>query len=151
MKGMTTIVKHVTLLVVGFTAIFGAYIVVYGHLTPGGGFAGGVILACGFILLTMAFGKEYALSIFSRRASALADSCGALAFLVLALLGYLAGSFFYNLTDTENPENWFHLFSAGIIPWCNIAIGVKVGACLMGVFVALVVFRVGFGKEGEGE
>ena len=46
-KGMTSIVKTVVRFTMGIIIIFGAYIVIYGHLTPGGGFAGGVILACG--------------------------------------------------------------------------------------------------------
>ena len=37
MKGMTLIVKQVTKLVVGFIFIVGAYIILYGHLTPRGG------------------------------------------------------------------------------------------------------------------
>ncbi len=151
MKGMSIIVKTITRLVIGFITIFGVYIVVYGHLTPGGGFAGGVMLACGFILLTLAFGKEFALDLFSRTASSIADSSGALAFLLLALLGYLGGRFFFNLLDTENPASFFQLYSGGIIPLCNIAIGVKVGACLFGVFIALVAFRLGWGQEPEEE
>lgn len=151
MKGMSIIVKTITRLVVGFITIFGIYIVVYGHLTPGGGFAGGVMLACGFILMMLAFGKEFTLGLFSRGASSIADSSGALAFLALALVGYLGGSFFFNLLDTENPANFFQLFSAGIIPLCNIAIAIKVGACLFGVFIALVVFRMGHGSSHEKE
>ena len=36
MGGMSLIVKNITRLVAGFIALFGAYIVLYGHLTPGG-------------------------------------------------------------------------------------------------------------------
>ncbi|HID57013.1 TPA: hypothetical protein EYP37_10830, partial [Candidatus Poribacteria bacterium] len=57
-QGMTVIVKTITRIVAGFITIFGAYIVLTGHLTPGGGFPGGVILACAFVLLTLAYGGE---------------------------------------------------------------------------------------------
>ena len=35
-KGMTPIVKTIARFVMGIIVIFGAYIVLYGHLTPGG-------------------------------------------------------------------------------------------------------------------
>ena len=43
MKGMTVIVKKTTQLIAGMIFLYGIYIIVHGHLTPGGGFAGGVI------------------------------------------------------------------------------------------------------------
>ena len=60
MTGMTLIVKTITRLLFGFIILYGVSIVLYGHLTPGGGFAGGVILACGFILLVLSFGRDAA-------------------------------------------------------------------------------------------
>ncbi|MFH0965508.1 MAG: MnhB domain-containing protein [Planctomycetota bacterium] len=139
MKGMSLIVKQVTKLVVGFIFLFAAYIVLYGHLTPGGGFAGGVIAACAFILLVLAFGKEFVNAFISDPAFSVWDCIGALGFLLVALAGYLGGTFFYNLI--AKPVS-FKLWSAGIIPLANVAIGIKVAAGLGGVFVALVAFRV---------
>jgi multisubunit Na+/H+ antiporter MnhB subunit len=40
MKGMTIIVKKTTQLMAGLVFLYGIYIIVHGHLTPGGGFAG---------------------------------------------------------------------------------------------------------------
>jgi len=139
MKGMTVIVKQTTKLVLGFIFLYSAYLILFGHLSPGGGFVGGVTLACGFILLVLAFGKEYVNKLFSDRAATVWDCVGALAFLGCAFLGYMGGSFFYNVF--ARPGN-FKLVSGGLIPLANIAIGIKVAACLTGVFVALSVFRV---------
>ena len=52
-EGMGIIVKTVARWLKGFILLYGIYLVLYGHLTPGGGFAGGVVIACAFILLTM--------------------------------------------------------------------------------------------------
>jgi multisubunit Na+/H+ antiporter MnhB subunit len=60
MKGMSLIVKTIGGWVKVLIFLFGVYIVIFGHLTPGGGFAGGVILASCYILLMLAFGKEQA-------------------------------------------------------------------------------------------
>jgi multicomponent Na+:H+ antiporter subunit B len=138
MRGMSLIVKTVTRLVAEFITIFAVYIVLFGHLTPGGGFTGGVILSCSFILLTLAFGKEFSLHVLSKRATGTWDSIGALAFLLLALIGYRAGAFFYNLW--AEPAD-YTLISAGTIFWFNLAIGIKVGAAVFGGFMALAVFR----------
>jgi len=54
MKGMTIIVKKITQLMAGLVFLYGIYIIVHGHLTPGGGFAGGTIMAGSFILLAVA-------------------------------------------------------------------------------------------------
>jgi len=139
MKGMTEIVKTITSLLAGFIFLFGIYIILYGHLTPGGGFAGGVTIACSFILLTLAFGKEAALRKMSHCTAAILDSSGALIFLILAFLGMIGGFFFLNFLSKGKS---FELFSAGIIPLCNIAIGIKVGASLFAVFIALSVVRI---------
>ena len=59
MKGMTVIVKKTTQLIAGMVFLYGIYVIIHGHLTPGGGFAGGVILAGSFILLILAFGSDF--------------------------------------------------------------------------------------------
>jgi len=139
MKGMSLIVRTITRLLAGFILVYGAHIVLYGHLTPGGGFAGGVMLACGFILLVLSFGKEGALEIVSENAASAWDCIGALLFLFIALLGFTGRYFFFNFMGKGTQ---FDLISAGTPMWSNIAIGIKVWACLFLVFLMLAVFRM---------
>jgi multicomponent Na+:H+ antiporter subunit B len=138
MQGMSPIVKNITRLVAGFIALYGAYTVLYGHVTPGGGFSGGVVLASGLVLVVLAFGVALEQSVLSDAAAKLGDSLGALLFLAVAFLGYGAGIFFVNLLPSGETGR---LASAGTIPISNIAIGIKVGAGLLSLFVALAVFR----------
>lgn len=148
MKGMTVIVKEVTKLISGFIFLYSIYIILYGHLTPGGGFAGGVILACGLVLLLLSFGREFTQTVYGPRGTAFWDVFGALCFLTVALLGYaLGGVFFRNFLHREPGD--FTLLSGGIIPVCNVAIGIKVGAGLAGAFLALVMFRLAGSAKGE--
>ena len=147
-KGMTPIVKTIVRFVMGIIVIFGAYVVLYGHLTPGGGFAGGVILASAYVLLTLAFGKEMALSKMSNTGASILDNSGALAFVIIGLLGFTGGYFFYNFLPKGEA---FHLFSAGSIPLANIAIGVKVTASVFAIFMALSIFGRIIYKAAEGE
>ena len=145
-QGMTLIVKTITRLTVGLILLYGIYIVLHGHISPGGGFAGGVIIALSFIHLMLAFGKETALKKLSETKASLLESLGALMFLAIALLGLgtMGGYFFFNFFISKG--NPFNLFSAGIIPLCNIAICLKVGAGLFAIFTALILFK-GPGEE----
>ena len=139
MSGMSLIVKTITRLILGFVVIFAASIVLYGHITPGGGFAGGIMLACAFILLVLAFGKKTALDIIGENALSIWDCLGAFGFILIALIGFSGGFFFTNIIMKGTP---LRLISGGTIMWSNISIGIKVSACLFAVFMALAAFRI---------
>jgi len=138
-SGMTLIVKNTTRLVAGFIGVFGVYIAATGHLSPGGGFAGGVILAAAAALVVLAFGKTFASRIIGENQCHVWEGVGALGFLVVALCGYFVGVFFTNFLGPGDPHT---LRSAGAIPLSNLAILVKVGAGLAGAFLALSAFRL---------
>ena len=137
-SGMTLIVKRVTRLTVGLILLYGIYIVLHGHLTPGGGFAGGVIVALSFIHIMLAFGKDVAFKRFSDVKASFVESLGAIMFLSIAIAGIFAGGFFLNFLSKGEP---FTLFSAGFIPLANIAICFKVSAGLFAIFCTLVIFH----------
>lgn len=143
--GMTLIVKTVARLTVGIMLLFGIYIIIHGHVSPGGGFAGGVIIALAFILLVLAFGKDLALKKVSVQMASLFESIGAVIFLAIALTGFLGGYFFLNFFTNKGEP--FSVFSAGIIPLCNIAISLKVGAGLFAIFVVLIVLKFTKNKD----
>lgn len=144
MKGMTTIVKTIASWVKLLIFLFGIYIILFGHLTPGGGFAGGVILASSYILLMLAYGQESAEENLSLRLAGKLDCVGALLFIAVALCGLLYGTagFFFNFIHREaRVGEDFALISAGTIPISNIAIGLKVGASLFLITLVLSMFR----------
>jgi multicomponent Na+:H+ antiporter subunit B len=140
-RGMSPITKTVVGWIKGIVFVFGLYIIFYGHLTPGGGFAGGVILALVYVMMCLCCGKENALRKMPLAAASELDSVGALMFLIIAWLGMfsvLGSKFFGNYIAKVNPGLPFHLFSSGTIPLCNIAIAIKVGASLFLVYMILV-------------
>jgi multicomponent Na+:H+ antiporter subunit B len=138
-KGMSLIVKTITRLTVGLIFLYGIYIVLHGHLSPGGGFAGGVIIALSFVHLMLAYGKKTALDKLPKNLTSFFESFGAIMFLGIAMLGLIGGYFCFNFMPKGEP---FKLFSAGIIPLCNLAISIKVGAGLFGIFVTLVLLKL---------
>lgn len=147
MKGMTVIVKTVSSWVKVLIFLFGIYIILFGHLSPGGGFAGGVILASSYVLLMLAFGRKFVEQNLPLPLASKLDCLGAFLFAMLAVLGLLAGgSFFVNFIYERYPGQVGHLVSGGTIPLSNLFIGLKVGASLFLVILALSMFR--YDSEG---
>lgn len=148
--GMSMIVRTVTRWLKGPILLFGIYIVLYGHITPGGGFGGGVIIACAFILIMLALGAHHGLGIFSKGVASRLDSAGLLLFLVIGWLGtgWASGYFFANFITTP-PEAWFTLFSGGTMPAMNIALGLKVASALFLVFTVLTALKIAAAPPDE--
>jgi len=136
--GMSIIVKSITRIIISLVLVFGIYIVAHGHVSPGGGFAGGVIIALSFVLLMLAFGKGVATSRITKTIALNLESVGALMFLLIALSGFLGGAFFVNILAKGVP---FRLFSAGTIPLYNYVLGLKVGVGLFAIYLAFVILE----------
>ena len=144
---MTLIVKTVARIVAGFILLFGIYIVIHGHVSPGGGFAGGIIIALSFLLIMLAFGKELILKKVSMSIFSSFESLGAVLLLAIALAGFLGGYFFLNFFTNKGCP--FRVFNAGIIPLCNIVISLKVGVGLLAIFVVLIILKSTTEKDGK--
>jgi multicomponent Na+:H+ antiporter subunit B len=117
---------------VGPVIVLGAYVIAHGHLTPGGGFSGGVIVA-GALLLAYAAGQVVRL----RRVGSIAlleglEALGAAGFLALALGGLIAaGVLLKNVLPLGTSGM---LLSAGTIPVGNVAVGVEVAGAVALIF-----------------
>jgi len=137
MRGMSTIVQVVAHLLAGLLFLYGVYVVLHGHLTPGGGFAGGVLIAAAFILVSLAFGSVEQAEKSSYTFSSVFESLGGVGFVALALAGLVAGGYLFRNELVYYTGIPLHLISGGIILPANIAIGIKVGAGLVAIFLAL--------------
>ena len=144
MTGMTVIVKTITRWTAALIFVYGVYMVAYGHLSVGGGFAGGVILACSYVIMVLAYGGKETIHALPKNIAARLDSVAALAFLALAFVGMFVGSgfFFSNWLRALWRGQDFHVFSAGIIPLANVAIAVKVCVSLFLIFFILASLRM---------
>jgi multisubunit Na+/H+ antiporter MnhB subunit len=140
MKGMTIIVKKTTQLIAGLVFLYGIYIIVHGHLTPGGGFAGGVVIAGSFILLILAYGSDFLNLVKEETGSTLYENLAILVVLFLSVSGLLFGVrvFFLNWLPKGTVGE---LLSAGMLPLYNIFVGVEVAASILTIFLALIIFK----------
>jgi multicomponent Na+:H+ antiporter subunit B len=108
--------------------LFGVYVFLNGHLTPGGGFQGGAIIASGLVLMLLANpGKKVNHTVIS-----VVESVSGISFIILGIIGiFLAGGFLDN--DFISLGEFGQLISAGAIPVIYIFIGLKVGSELSGI------------------
>lgn len=106
------------------TALVGCYVVAHGHISPGGGFQGGAVLATGLHLAYLAGDQRTLERIRPLRAFDVAESLGAGAYVGVGLGALVAGSAF--LANTLPGGSLGDLLSAGTVPLLNIAIGIEV-------------------------
>jgi len=128
------ILQHQAALLVPLVLIYGIYVIMNGHISPGGGFSGGAIMGAGLILYLNAFGFKKT-GRFFRYGTFKTISCMALSFYALSK----AYSFFTganHLPSIITPGTPGMLFSAGLIPYLNIAVGLVV-CCTMYAFYTL--------------
>ena len=78
------VLRVITKMLVPYMLVFGCYVITHGEIGPGGGFQGGVILAAGFILYGVVFGKEALHRVVPRR---LVDGLAAFGVLLFAGVG----------------------------------------------------------------
>ena len=54
----SVIIRTISRILAPYMQLFALYVIMHGHISPGGGFQGGVILGAVFILLAISFGME---------------------------------------------------------------------------------------------
>lgn len=147
---MSVIVRTIARMLVPVALVFGAYVIMHGHLTPGGGFQGGAVAASALALILVSFSAKE-LKPVKGLLSAL-ESTGGVAFVVFAFLG-IGFTFFANAIagmgglfgqPVDYGPNPGYLNTSGTLPLMNWAVGLKVLAGLGSVVLLFALF-------GEGE
>ncbi len=128
------ILQYVARIIVPILMIFGFYVIVNGHLSPGGGFSGGAIIGSGLILYSSAFGAEEIRKFFNEKVYK------SIKITALILYGCIMTYYFYtgangipNIFPLGTPGN---ILSAGMIFFINLFVGSEV-ACTVYSFYAL--------------
>jgi multicomponent Na+:H+ antiporter subunit B len=117
-------VRVTTLALVGPIVLLSIYITAHGHLTPGGGFQGGVVAATALLLIFL--GGEYATLAQVRPLPLVevAKAAGAAGFVLIGLAGLIAsGAFLKNFLPLGTIGE---LLSAGMMPLLSFAVGLEV-------------------------
>ncbi len=118
-----------------FIQLFGLYVIMHGHSSPGGGFQGGVILASSFILLAMAEGSETLRRRLSLTALTGFMSAGVLLYAGIGVVCLVLGANYldYGVLPFSEPR------SVGMLV-IEIGIGITVTAAMLSIFRDLLTF-----------
>lgn len=144
----------VGLALVGPLIVLGIDIAVHGHLTPGGGFQGGLPLGAA-VFLAFLCGEYAAMKKVAPHAVVeLGEAAGAAGYALVGLGGLVfAGVFFENFIERGEPGR---LLSAGTIPLSNLAVALEVAGAFLLLWnefsdQALLIAPEDGGGDGEGE
>ena len=121
-KPASEIVETATELLLPMVILFGIYVFLNGHLSPGGGFQGGAIIASGTMFLLLALPESH----ISRLMIAIIESLSGFSYVIVGVFGVLlAGGFLDN--RIMDLGTYGTLFSAGARPLIYVFVGLKVG------------------------
>ncbi len=132
------ILRSIARLLIPCILLLGMYIILNGHLSPGGGFSGGAVMGAGLILMLNAYGFRRMERFFTIRLFRAVTVC-ALSFYALSK----AYSFFTganHLPSFITPGTPGMIFSAGLIPYLNISVGLVVCCTIYSLYT---LFRKG--------
>ena len=107
--------------------LLGAYVFIHGHLTPGGGFQGGAIIATASLLMLISYRKFKV----NHNTISWIESIAGIVFVVVGFVGLILGTTFLENFLPVGELN--ELLSGGIIGIIYVAVGFKVAAELAGL------------------
>lgn len=118
--------------------IFGIYVVLCGHLGPGGGFSGGAIIGAGLILYLNAFGFEKTERFFTRKTYQRSSFCALACYALAKSYSFFTGA---NHIESVIPKGTpGDILSSGLILILNICVGIVVAGTM---YTFYVMFRKG--------
>ena len=145
--GEDLIIKTAVRLMVPFAQLFGLYVIVHGHYSPGGGFQGGVILGAAFIMLALAYDLKTSQQYMTVRVNTVFSNLGAAIFVGVGALCALFGGLFLDYSALDK------LIPMGPVEWRSFGIflvEVGVGFAVMSIMVLLYWNLSSAGKMDEG-
>ncbi len=104
--------------------LFGVYVMIYGHLSPGGGFQGGVIIASGVLLLLISY-KTFEVP---HAVIVALETFAGVSYVLIGLIGLVVLDTFLGNFLPHDISQMGMLLSGGIIPLIYIIVGIKVGS-----------------------
>ena len=133
------IVRITSRLVAPFIQVYGIYVILHGHLSPGGGFSGGAIFGASLVLIALSFNLEAGVKQISHQTASLLESGGALGFIITGLVAIAMGGYFLANQSAGFPLGEAgRLFSSGAIFIITIFVGIKVASTITTLFYNII-------------
>ena len=126
------ILKKTSGIIAPFILMFGIYVVLNGHISPGGGFSGGAIIGAGLILISQAFGSKQTKKFFNFKVFTIITSGALLSYAALKTYSFYTGS---HHMETGVPHGIpGAILSSGFILPLNIFVGLIVACTMFGFY-----------------
>lgn len=137
-EGLSPIAKRSSLFVLPLIASYALYMTLWGHISPGGGFQGGAMLAGLSILMAVIYGSDFEDRHVKLKTKERIEALCALGFLLVGLAGMTLGHPYMSNRVAGLPTGSKpHLLSAPFISILNVLVWAKVAAGLSAVFQSL--------------
>lgn len=126
------ILKTVAKMVAPFIIMYGAYVILNGHISPGGGFSGGAIIGAGLILISLGTGRKTTKKFFNFKVFTAITSCSLLSYAGLKTYSFYTGA---HHIETGVPLGTpGAILSSGFILPLNIFVGLIVACTMFGFY-----------------
>lgn len=130
---VSVVVRFIVRALAPFIALFAAYVVLNGHVTPGGGFQGGTIAGALVIVLTLVLTRQQADRLVPRKPERVLQAAAPITFFMIALAGLvLFGDYLYYPRSED-----LHWLTVTMLVIVEIGIGVGGASVLVGIFRAM--------------
>ena len=133
------ILKKIALIILPFLAMYGSYVILHGHVSPGGSFAGGIIVGLSLIAFSTIYGLEGGRKKVREKVLIYTESYGTLWYVLMGLVGIFKGApFLANKLagiDLGQPGS---LSSGGLISLIGVGVGIRVASTVVTLFFTLM-------------
>jgi len=146
-KVKNVVVKCAADMFLPFSTTFGLCVILFGSMSPGGGFQGGVIVAAACLLLYLGYGYKTASKAINMEVLGTNEAVGAILYVILALCGIFLGVRFCQNVFFEGGQIG-EMLSGGTITYMSYAVGYKV---LTGVGFLLLLLLGLLAPDGDSE
>ncbi len=133
------ILKRVAAIILPFICIYGFYVILHGHVSPGGSFAGGIIVGLSFIAFSSIYGLEKGRTKLPETVLIWTESYGTLWYGIMGMVGIVKGvPFLANKlagVDLGVPGT---LSSGGLISLIGLGVGIRVASTMVTLFYTMM-------------
>lgn len=127
-----TILKVTAKVLTPTIILFGIYVILAGHLGPGGGFSGGSIIGAGLILYSVSFGNEKLKKLITPLRYKLIVMSALMFYSLAKCYSFYCGA--NHIHSIFQPGTPGRILSAGLILPLNIAVGIVVALTMYGFY-----------------
>ncbi len=133
------ILKRVAALLLPFIQMYGLYVIFHGHVSPGGSFAGGIVVGLAFIAFATIYGLERGRAKMPERITTLTESYGTLWYGIMGMVGIIKGApFLANKLAGIDLGTLGTLSSGGLISLIGLGVGIRVASTMVTLFFTMM-------------